>query len=76
MKTSTLMTAGAVAFAAFAAWYALRKPGQVASATPAQAQRDTGLADWLAQLNGQANQTSTAHYMPREWYLTNPFMQA
>ncbi len=45
MKTSQMMTAGSIAFAAFALWYVMKKQGGGAIATQAgQQQRDAGLA--------------------------------
>jgi hypothetical protein len=50
MKTNQLMTAGAVAFAAFALWVVSRQTGSpvvAISPQPAQQQRDAGLSGLL-----------------------------
>jgi hypothetical protein len=49
MNTNQLMTAGAIAFAAFALWQFTRKPGQAVANQPGQQARDVGLATWQEQ---------------------------
>jgi hypothetical protein len=46
LTTNQLMTAGALAFAAFAVWQFTRKPGQAIANQPGQQQRDAGLMAW------------------------------
>lgn len=69
MTTNQAMTAGAVAFAAFALWYITRKPGQALSVQPGQAQRDAGLAAFVNQLREQAAEIEgTSYALSREQF--------
>lgn len=54
MTSNQLMTAGAIAFAAFAVWQISKKPpGQAIANQPGQQQRDAGLATWGTQQSTQ-----------------------
>lgn len=60
-----LMTAGAVAFAGFAAWYALRKSGTLPSLTGAQ-QTAYGMSTAQRQQSGAAIGQNTS-YLGDTW---------
>lgn len=59
MTQNQLLTYGSVAFAGFAAWYALRKTGIVAPLTGEQ-QRMQGTADWMSQNAAQNKAVNAA----------------
>lgn len=56
MTNNQMMTAGAVAFAAFALWYVFGKPqtGGALARQAGQQARDAGLAQWFDVVNTQA----------------------
>lgn len=63
MTKNQMMTAGAVAFAGFAAWFALRKTGALPET--GEQQRMAGVADLFAQNKAQEAATNAA--IAKQW---------
>jgi hypothetical protein len=59
MTQTQLLTGGAIGFAVFALWYAVRPSQQAVATSPAQQQRDIGLTSWFGSLRSQEWQVSS-----------------
>lgn len=72
MTQNQLMTYGSIAFAGFAAWFALKKTGVLP--TTGEQQRMEGTADWLNQ--NAAQTTAVQQAVSQQWRSLNQVFNA
>lgn len=73
LTTNTILTAGSIAFAGFAAWFALKKTGVIAPESGEQ-QRMAGTNAWLATGKQQTQAVDGA--ISQQWQSLAPVFKA
>lgn len=73
MTQNQIMTYGSIAFAGFAAWFALKRTGVLPPMTGEQ-QRMQGTADWLNQ--NAAQNTAVNQAIAQQWQSLNQIFNA